>query len=352
MGASPARGNLYEGTLLPRLGKAEVRGVPQPILADGEVLICVSACGICGSELDTFRAESPRRMPPLIMGHEFCGLIKEVCNTQRHWERGSRVVAHALVHCGHCAQCLRGDTNLCIHRQVFGMHRQGAFAEYVAVPERVLLPWPDNAPSATAVFVEPLATGINAMRQGPTARRSRVIVIGAGPVGLMCLVAAKRLHHSTVIVADRIPERLDAARTLGADLTVNVLEQNLEDEMLNYWSREAAEFVVDAVGSSETKILSVELAEPGGTAVWVGLHEDLIHLNTYALTIGQKCVSGTYSGSMSDCQQAAELLSSDNFDTSWVTRYPIEHGETAFRDMLMPRGKNIKAILQFDEHTS
>jgi threonine dehydrogenase-like Zn-dependent dehydrogenase len=336
----------------PDWGKLEIRDVPRPILADGEVLIRVSDCGICGSELDTFRAQSPRRMPPLIMGHEFCGWVEEVRNTHNRWADGSRVISHALVHCGNCAACLRGDTNLCLHRQVFGMQRPGAFAEYVAVPERVLIPWAEGVPSSTAVFAEPLSNGINAMRQGPTARRSRVIVIGAVPIGLMCLVAAKRLHHSTVVVADRIPERLEAARMLGADLTVNVLHQSLADEIHKYWSGDGAEFVVDAVGSAETKPLSVELAEPGGMIVWVGLHEDLIHLSSYDLTLGQKCVSGTYSGSMSDFRQAAELLSSDNFDTSWATRYPLEDGETAFRDMLLSRGSNIKAILQFGGNTS
>jgi threonine dehydrogenase-like Zn-dependent dehydrogenase len=332
-------------------GKLEIREVPRPTLADGEILVRVTECGICGSELDTFRTESPRRPPPLIMGHEFSGYVQEARNTHHRWEQGCRVVSHALVHCGRCTLCVRGDTNLCVHRQVFGMHRPGALAEYVAVPERVLLSWPADAPNGAAVFVEPLANGINAMRQGPTARRSRVVVIGAGPIGLMCVLAAKRLHQSNVIVADRIPERLLAARRLGADLTVDVFRQSLPEEMSRLWSGERAEFVVDAVGSSDTKLLSVDLVEPGGMVVWVGLHDDLIQLNSYALTIGQKCVSGTYSGSMFDFQEAARLLSIGSIDTSWATRYPLEQGDTAFRNMLMPQGSNIKAILQFDQST-
>ena len=336
----------------PDWGKVEVREVPKPILADGEVLLRVTECGICGSELDTFRTESPRRRPPLIMGHEFSGLIQETRKTQKHWQEGSRVISHALVHCGLCTLCQRGDTNLCAHRQVFGMHRPGAFGEFVAVPERVLLLWPAGAPTGTSVFVEPLANGINAMRQGPGVRRSRVIVIGAGPIGLMCVLAAKQLHRSTIIAADRIPERLRAARLLGADLTVNVLQKSLNDEMLRQWWGERAEFVVDAVGSSETKLLSLDLVEPGGMVVWVGLHDDVIQLNSYALTTQQKCVTGTYSGSINDFEQAAKLLSSVNVDTSWATRYPLEQGDTAFREMLMPQGSSIKAILQFNHGNS
>jgi Alcohol dehydrogenase GroES-like domain len=138
----------------PAWNKLEVRDVPRPSPIDGEVLIRVSNCGICGSELETFRDASKRRMPPLIMGHEFCGQVEEVRGAKAGGLKGRRVIAHALVHCGECSACVRGDTNLCIRRQVLGMHRPGAFAEYVTAPERVLIPWPDGLPAATAVFAK------------------------------------------------------------------------------------------------------------------------------------------------------------------------------------------------------
>jgi threonine dehydrogenase-like Zn-dependent dehydrogenase len=330
----------------PSWGKLEVRDVPMPSPLAGEVLIRVSNCGVCGSELETFRSASKRRRPPLIMGHEFCGQVEEVHGEDAEGLKGRRVIAHALVHCGECSACLRGDTNLCVRRQVFGMHRPGAFAEYVAVPKRVLIPWPEGLSAAAAVFTEPLANGINAMRQGTLARKSRVVVIGAGPIGLMCLFAAKRVHQSSVVISDRVEERLDASRLLGADLTVNSLRQNLEAESRNYWAGERAEYVIDAVGSAETKRLSLDIVEPGGAVVWVGLHEDAINLNSYALTLDQKSVSGSYSGSVDDLRQAAQLLAAGNFDTSWATQYALEDGEIGFRDMLLTEGKKIKAILQ------
>ena len=320
--------------------------MPSP--ADGEVLLRVSSCGVCGSELETFKSASVRRTPPLIMGHEFCGRVEEARGEAARELLGRRVISHALVHCGQCTACLRGDTNLCAGRQIFGMHRPGAFAEYVAVPERVLIPWPDGLAAAAAVFAEPLANGINAMRQGPSARKSRVVVIGAGPIGLMCLVAAKRLHQSRVVVSDRLRERLDAARLLGADLTVNPLHQSMESECRDYWAGERAEYVIDAVGSAETKRLAVDLVEPGGMVVWVGLHEDQMSLNSYAVTLGQKCVAGSYSGSLADLKLAVQLLSS-GFDTSWATRYRLEDAEAGFRDLLKDEGKKVKAIVQFED---
>jgi len=331
----------------PTWGKLEFRDVPKPILAEGEVLLRVLTCGVCGSELETFKNSSHRRTPPLIMGHEFCGVVEQVQGEDRNGLLGRRVLCHALVHCGHCSACERGDTNLCAHRQVFGIHRPGAFAEYVAVPERILLPWPEDLPNDAAVFTEPLSNGINAMRQGGTARKSRVVVIGAGPIGLMCLFAARRLHQSRVIVSDLVPARLDAARLLGAELTVHPPHQDLDVEIRRHWGGERAEFIIDAVGSAETKQLAIDLVEPGGSVVWVGLHEDTINLNSYPVTLGQKCVAGSYSGSLKDLCLAAEILAEGSLDTSWVSRYPIEQGESGFRELLRPDSTKIKVILQF-----
>lgn len=333
----------------PEWGRLDIQEVPAPVLGDGEVLIRVSTCGICGSELESFRRRSPRRQPPLIMGHEFCGWVEASRNTREKWDPGKPVIAHALVHCGECLPCRRGDTNLCLDRQVFGMQRPGAFAEYVAVPERVLIPWPENVSSELAVFAEPLANGINAMRQGSAPRRSRVAVIGAGPIGLMCLLAAKRIHGSQVIVADRIPERLAAARSLGADATVNVREQELASALREHWNGPSAEYVIDAVGSSQTKTMSLEVTEPGGTAVWVGLHEDLIRLSTWEFTLHQKTVAGTYSGSMDDFRRAIELLSAAPFDIAWASHFPLDQGREAFQAMLGSDGLNIKAILRLND---
>lgn len=334
----------------PEWGKLDIQEIDRPVLDDGEVLIRVARCGICGSELDTFRTRSPRRQPPLVMGHEFCGWVEAARNTRHHWPDGQAVIAHALVHCGRCSPCRRGDTNLCVHRQVFGMQRPGAFAEYVAVPERVLVPWADDLPADTAVFAEPLANGINAMRQGGSGRRSRVVIIGAGPIGLMCLFAAKKIYHSQVIVADRIIERVQAARLLDADVAVHVPGQSLADVMHQHWSGAGAEYVIDAVGSSETKKVSIELAEPGGTIVWVGMHDDLIHFTSYDLTLLQKTLAGTYSGSMDDLKQAIQLLTTEHLDTTWASRYALQDGMAAFQAMLQPKRGSIKAILQFNHN--
>jgi threonine dehydrogenase-like Zn-dependent dehydrogenase len=151
-----------------------------------------------------------------------------------------------------------------------------------------------------------------------------------------------------VLVSDLIPERLAAAKLLGADATVNPAEQDIVAEMRKLWSLPEAEFVIDAVGSAKTKVLSLDLLEPASAAVWLGLHENRITIDSYALTLPQKSVSGSYSGSMDDFRKAVELLESGVLNTSWVSQYPLENGEAAFRAMMAAQGSNIKAVLQID----
>jgi len=331
----------------PAWGKLEMRQLGMPSPGPDDALVRVLSCGICGSELETFKSESGRRTPPLVMGHEFCGVVESVSGDAPPVQPGQRVICHAVVHCGACSFCLRGATNLCLRRQVFGMHRPGAFAEFVAVPKRVLIPWPAGLAQDAAVFAEPLANGINAMRQGSNPDRSRVVVIGAGPIGLMCLFAATRLYQSSVIVSDLLPDRLRAAVILGAACTVNPQTQDLQTACRELWNGERAVYVIDAVGSAMTKRIAMDLVEPGGTVVWVGLHEDAVSLKSYNVTLGQRCIAGSYSGSLDDMRLAVEILSEGSLDTSWVTHCPIERAEQAFRELLRPNARMVKVVLDF-----
>jgi threonine dehydrogenase-like Zn-dependent dehydrogenase len=330
----------------PAWQQIEVTDLPKPIPAEGEALVRVANCGICGSELEAFRTLNARRTPPLVMGHEFCGEVESIGESVAPELIGKRVIAHAVVHCGACPACEKGDTNLCPSRQIFGMQRPGAFAEFVAVPPRILIPWPEELPGRNAIFAEPLANGINAMRQGCSGEKKRVVVIGAGPIGLMSVLAASRLHGADIIVADLIPERLQAARALGARHTVDTSKADLLQEVYKHWHGCKADHVIDAVGTTKTKSLSLEVVERGRTVVWVGLRDNQVQIDSYQLTLNQISVAGSYSGSMVDLRAAAKLLASDSVDLSWVTIYPLVHGDAGFQEMLTGEGKNIKGILQ------
>jgi len=315
---------------------------PQP----GEVRLKVAACGICGSELEAFKYRSPRRPPPLVMGHEFCGTIAEAGGAAGPWQPGTPVVSNSLVPCGRCVRCERGDTHLCARRQIFGMHRPGAFAEYVNVPAHCLLPWPAGLPAEAAALAEPLANGVHVTHLTRHLPAVTVLVIGAGPIGLFCQQALQVLRGSRVIVADLNSDRLAVARRLGAIRIVNPREEDVAAVVAAETGGEGADLVVDAVGGALTKKTSLEALRPGGAAVWIGLHENALTFDSYGITLPEKQVLGTYAAKLEELQIALDLMAAGRVDAlSWVQSFPLAAGDTAFRRMLAAQGADIKGVI-------
>jgi threonine dehydrogenase-like Zn-dependent dehydrogenase len=330
----------------PAFDRLEITDVAPAPLQPDEVRLRVSACGLCGSELESFKHHSPRRPPPLVMGHEFCGVITEAGAGVRDWQPGARVVSNSLVPCGRCVRCERGDTHLCAQRQIFGMHRPGAFAEFVNVPARCLIPWPEGLPAEAAALAEPLANGIHVVNLSRHLPAATALVIGAGPIGLFCQQALQVLRGSQVFVADLSPERLAVAKKLGATRVINSRTEDAAAILRAATGGEGADLTVDAVGNTPTKKLSLEALRPGGTSVWIGLHENTVTLDTYNLTLPEKQVFGSYAAKIEELRQALDLMASGKVDAhSWVQRFPLKDGVPAFHRMLAAQGADLKAVL-------
>ena len=330
----------------PAFDQLEIRDVDVVAPKPDEVRLKVAACGICGSELESFKNHSPRRPPPLVMGHEFCGTVAELGSAVTNVKQGARVVSNSLVPCGKCVRCTRGDTHLCATRQIFGMHRPGAFAEYVNVPARCLIPWPENLPAEAASLAEPLANGIHIVNLTKAYPAQTVLVIGAGPIGLFTQQAMQVLRGSKVYVADLSPERLAVAKKLGAAGVINSREQDPAKVMQELTGGEGADLVIDAVGASVTKKTSLEALRPGGVTVWIGLHENALTFDSYNVTLPEKQVLGTYAAKIEELQHALELMASGKVDAlTWVQRFPLEQGVEAFQRMVAAKGNDIKAVV-------
>ncbi|MEX0332386.1 MAG: zinc-binding dehydrogenase [Puniceicoccaceae bacterium] len=309
-----------------------------------EAIVKVAACGICGSELESFKSISRRRKPPIILGHEFCGEIVDI-STGGDFRVGDRVIVSALVPCRKCQTCHRGNYHLCPNKELFGMHRNGAFAEYVSVPIHALYQWPDSLPANHACLTEPLGNGVHVVSLTRHTNPQNALVIGAGPIGLMCQQALQVLMGTRTYVTDTIQERLDTAKMLGASATSLAGDESNRDQMLDFTKGEGFDVVVDAAGTESTKAQSIECLRPGGCAVWLGLGTDKISLNSYGITLGEKQVLGTYSANQPDYKIAIDLLKNQKINLDWIDRYTLDEGEKAFRTMLNPQGNHIKAIL-------
>ena len=330
----------------PAFDQLELRDLAVTPPQSDEVRVRVAACGVCGSELETFKNRSPRRLPPVVMGHEFCGTIAETGAEVRDWKKGARVVSNSLVPCGRCVRCERGDTHLCAARQIFGMHRPGAFAEFVNVPARCLIPWPENLPAEAAALAEPLANGIHVVNLTRHLPAANVLVIGAGPIGLFTQQALQVLRGAKVHVADLSPERRVVAKKLGAIRTINPREENVVKVVAVETGGEGADLSVDAVGGTTTKTTSLEAVRPGGATVWIGLHENTITLDSYDITLPERQVFGTYAAKIDELRLALDLMATGKVDAlSWVQRFPLTDGVAAFQRMLAAKGNDIKAVV-------
>ena len=333
--------------LYPEFGRMELADVPAPPApAADEVTLRVAACGICGSELEAFKLRSPRRPPPLVLGHEFCGVI-EACGAEVHeWPVGARVVCNALVPCARCVRCARGDPHLCATRQIFGMNRQGALAERVNAPARCLLPWPDNLTAEEACLAEPLGNGVHVARLTAHLRVETAVVVGAGPIGLFCQQALQVLRGARTIVADLSEERLAVARRLGAVRTVNPRNEDVAAVVREVTDGEGADLAVDAVGSAATKRGSLDAVRPGGAAVWIGLHENPLTFDSFGVTLPEKQILGTYAAKLDDLRLALEWMSTGRVDArTWTTRFALADGVAAFDRALAAQGTDIKCIV-------
>jgi threonine dehydrogenase-like Zn-dependent dehydrogenase len=330
----------------PRFDALEIQEFDTPVPKPDEVLLRVAACGLCGSELESFHNHSPRRQPPLIMGHEFCGTVADVGSEVSRELMGRQFVSNSVVACGKCIRCRRGDTHLCAYRQIFGMHRAGAFAEFVNVPASVLIPWPKDVPSRAACLAEPLANGIHVVNLTRHIPAQKALVIGAGPIGLMCLQALRALRGIEVMACDLSAGRLEVAARLGAAKTVCSKDRDPAAEALAWTDGEGVDIVIDAAGAAGTKRLSLAALRPGGATVWIGLHTNNLELDSYDITLPEKQVLGTYAAKKEELQQALDLMRDGKVDvTSWTETTPLETSIDVFYRMLKPGDRDLKAVI-------
>ena len=318
--------------------------LPTPVPGPGEVLIQVAACGICGSELESFRSRSPRRPPPLVFGHEFCGTVAATGEGVDGWRSGQRVVVSPVVWCETCGHCRAGREHLCVRRQIFGMHRQGAFAEFIAVPARCLQPWADGVSAEAAALTEPLGNAVHVVELVRDLRPAHALVLGAGPIGLLCQQALQVLLGIPVLVSDIDEARLRTATRVGAAATINATTSDPVAVARDFSGGMGVDLVIDAAGLGITKRQSIAASRAGGAIVWLGLADDRVEIGTYGITLDERRVLGSYATSMRDLRVAMGLLADHRIDTTWCESAPLADGAQLFQRMLT--GAGTKGIIR------
>lgn len=251
------------------------KDIPEPAISDDEVLVQVKACGICGSDVHGYDGSSGRRIPPVVMGHEASGVIIDKGANVKNWNTGDRVTFDSTIYPLNDWYTLHGMYNLSDNREVLGVspgnyNRQGAFAEYVAIPQHVLYKIPDDVSFEHAAMVEPIAVAMHAINIGQPQLGDRCAVIGIGMIGSFILQLLNINGIQNLAALDVNKEVLVDSKKLGASLTFHPDDEQMETEIRKTTNGRGMDICFEAVGISASVNTAVEIVRKGGKTVLVG----------------------------------------------------------------------------------
>ncbi len=256
--------------------KLEYTEVASPALrGPDDVLVRVRAAAICGSDVHGMDGSTGRRRPPVIMGHEAAGEIVEAGPGVRGFRVGQRVTFDSTEYCGTCFHCLRGEVNLCDNRRVLGVscadyRRDGAFAEYLVVPERILYALPEGLDYVSAALAEPCAVAAHAATLGPRKLGDTIAVVGSGLIGLLLIQVLKASEAGLVMAFDTAPERRKAALAFGADYALDPADPGAMATLRDLTVGRGVDRAFEAVGATAPVATAIESLRKGGSLVLVG----------------------------------------------------------------------------------
>jgi len=331
-------------------GNVELREVPKPSPGPDEVMIEVKAAGICGSDLHIFDEDIklPIR-PPVIMGHEFSGVIVEVGSSVTKWKPGDRVTSETSAYvCGECVSCRTGNYNVCAKKRLIGYWFNGAFTKYCVVPSRLVHKLPDNVSFLAGALCEPLACCVNGVIEKTRIQPSDIVVIaGPGPIGLLSLQIAKSQGAFVILCGtSRDEKRLKLGESLGADLTVNVENEDPWQVVSRITNGAGADVFIDCSGSPNAVRMGFQLVRRGGQYTQIGLTGRPFSLDFDLVAYKELIVRGSLGQRWTSWKIGLKMLSKGLVKTEPLVSdvLPLSQWEIGFQKVRRKEG--IKVILK------
>jgi L-iditol 2-dehydrogenase len=288
---------------------------PTPGAGAGEIIVKIAVSGICATDVKTLLGQGLPKNLPAILGHEVVGEVYELGEGATGFKKGDRVAVYPIAVCGECCYCKNGRHNLCIKEFGLGHGIDGGFAEYVRIPRQIIniggvLPIPDDLPYERAVLAEPLSCGLAALRANRIKPGDTVVVVGAGPMGLIHLKVSK-WAGARVIMADLMDRRLKMAEKMGADHCVNVSQANLEEEVKKLTGGAGAEVVITSLGIPKVIEDSLKLVRNGGVFNIFGgpPANQPITIDPRRVHYGEINITGSFASTPDDFSKALDLIS-------------------------------------------
>ncbi len=258
-----------EAQVLRAVGDMRYETVSKPRPGEGEALVQIGYCGVCGSDIPRTFVKGTYHFPTII-GHEFAGTVADVGPDVEAFRVGDRVAVFPLIWCGRCNACEQGKYAQCTDYDYLGSRSDGAFAEYVVAPQQNLVPVPSGVSLAEAAMTEPAAVALHAIRRACDVVGETVAIFGAGPIGLMVAQWARIMGAAQVILFDIVPEKIEMAQTLGFDLAFNSLDVDPVQRIESLSAEQGAHVTVEGAGVPQTLLQAIAATRRSGRMVLLG----------------------------------------------------------------------------------
>lgn len=332
--------------------KLEVQEVPRPAVQKGEVLLKVRACGICGSDVHGWLGLTGRRTPPMTMGHEFSAEVVETSAEVKSVRPGDGVIVQPINFCGECVNCEQGLTNMCLNKKFFGVLTvDGALAEYVAVPEKLLYKLPENCSYEVAALTEPYAVAYGSLVKSGSLKNQNIMIVGAGTIGL-CILQLEKLHNpKQIIVCDLSDARLQVALDLGADAVINPKKEDYLAAVKRLTEGMMLDTSIEAVGVEATANQSIKTVKVGGVCVWVGMSQKEMTINMQDIVCSAREIRGSFNYTHKEFGEVVEILGSGKVDAKKLISkvVSLEDAPAAFRALHENPDQYIKILVNPQE---
>ena len=334
--------------------QVEIRDVPVPEIGPDDILLEVKAAGICGWDIEMWQHIMANPVTvPVIQGHEFCGIIKEKGKNVQGFHKGQRVVSETAAEiCGSCHKCKTGNYHLCPDRKGFGYGVDGAFTDYVKVPQRCLHQIPDNTSFQHAALTEPVCVAYQAVAVLSEIKPGQpVLIIGPGPIGLLSLQIAKAQGAKPIIIVgtNKDEMRFELAKQLGADITINVQKTDAKNVIDEKTNNAGIPLVIDAAGNSDALALAINTVSRGGQITKIGWGPKPVNFSLDPLLSKAARLQGTFSHNWPTWESVLKMISHGMIDLeSMISRtISLEQWEETF--FAIEQGQVIKAVMLFNQ---
>jgi len=323
---------------------------PMPLAGKGEICIRVEAVSICGSDIGAYKNASDRFEPPLILGHEFSGVIHQIGEDVTRLKVGQRVTVNPMIYCRNCFYCERGLINSCNNRRGVGTtimlgRCNGAFAEYIVLPEFAAYELPASISFVQGALLEPLSVAFSAAQKGGFTPGETDVVIGVGPIGLLIVQALRALGAGKIIAVDMVQKRLDTAIACGADMGVK-FEERFE-QIREATNGIGADKIIISTGNAALPD-GINMVRNAGSIVLLGLSKQDISVDFVQVVSRGISIYGSFMFTREIHSQAIQMMAEGKIDIAPIVTSirPLSEAAQAFKDITTPGTEEIKIVLK------